>query len=84
MSKRSAGLLMYRQIAGEMEVFLVHPGGPIWAKKDKGAWTIPKGEYESDENPLVAARREFEEETGFHAIGKFFDLGSIKQKSGKL
>ena len=58
---------MYRRISGEVEVFLVHPGGPIWAKKDKGAWTIPKGEYEPDENPLVAARREFEEETGFQA-----------------
>ncbi|MGC2161514.1 MAG: NUDIX domain-containing protein [Silvibacterium sp.] len=84
MPKRSAGLLMYRRLAGEPEVFLVHPGGPIWAKKDKSAWTIPKGEYELDENPLVAARREFKEETGFHATGKFLDLGSIKQKNGKL
>jgi predicted NUDIX family NTP pyrophosphohydrolase len=84
MPKRSAGLLMYRRLSGELEVFLVHPGGPIWAKKDKGAWTIPKGEYESDENPLVAARREFEEETGFQAAGDFVDLGSIKQKSGKV
>lgn len=58
--------------------------GPLWAKKDKGAWTIPKGEYEQDENPLVAARREFEEETGFQATGEFVDLGSIKQKSGKV
>jgi predicted NUDIX family NTP pyrophosphohydrolase len=55
---------MYRRMSDELEVFLVHPGGPIWAKKDKGAWTIPKGEYEQDENPLVAARREFEEEIG--------------------
>ena len=84
MPKRSAGLLMYRRISNELEVFLVHPGGPIWAKKDKGAWTIPKGEYEQDENPLAAARREFEEETGFQATGEFFDLGAIKQKSGKL
>jgi len=84
MPKRSAGLLMYRRAKGELEVFLVHPGGPIWAKKDQGAWTLPKGEYEQDENPLVAARREFEEETGFQAIGKFVDLGSIKQKSGKI
>jgi predicted NUDIX family NTP pyrophosphohydrolase len=75
---------MYRRLASGLEVFLVHPGGPIWAKKDKGAWTIPKGEYEPDENPLVAARREFEEETGFQASGEFVDLGSIKQKSGKL
>jgi predicted NUDIX family NTP pyrophosphohydrolase len=84
MPKRSAGLMMYRRWTGVLEVFLVHPGGPIWAKKDKGAWTIPKGEYEEDENPLVAARREFEEETGFQATGEFLDLGSIKQKSGKI
>jgi predicted NUDIX family NTP pyrophosphohydrolase len=84
MPKRSAGLLMYRRLAEEPEVFLVHPGGPIWAKKDKGAWTIPKGEYEHEENPLAAARREFEEETGFDATGEFLDLGSIKQKSSKL
>jgi predicted NUDIX family NTP pyrophosphohydrolase len=75
---------MYHRMADEVEIFLVHPGGPIWAKKDKGAWTIPKGEYEPEENPLVAARREFEEETGFRADGEFFDLGSIKQKSGKI
>jgi predicted NUDIX family NTP pyrophosphohydrolase len=84
MPKRSAGLLMYRLSTEEPEVFLVHPGGPIWAKKDKGAWTIPKGEYEPDENPLDAARREFEEETGFQTRGKYIDLGSIKQKSGKI
>lgn len=83
MPKRSAGLMMYRLSTG-LEVFLVHPGGPLWAKKDKGVWTIPKGEYEKDENPLVAARREFEEETGFYATGEFFDLGSINQKSGKI
>ena len=84
MPKRSAGLLMFRKLTDQLEVFLVHPGGPLWAKKDKGAWTIPKGEYDQDENPLVAARREFEEETGFRAISKFVDLGSIKQKSGKV
>ncbi|HTF70996.1 MAG TPA: NUDIX domain-containing protein [Edaphobacter sp.] len=84
MPKRSAGLLTFRTSNDQLEVFLVHPGGPLWAKKDKGAWTIPKGEYEQDENPLVAARREFEEETGFQAIGEFVDLGSIKQKSGKV
>lgn len=67
-----------------MEVFLVHPGGPFWAKKDRRAWTIPKGEYEPDENPLAAAQREFLEETGFHATQRFLDLGSIKQKSGKV
>ncbi len=84
MPKRSAGLLMYRRLSQGLEVFLVHPGGPLWAKKDKGAWTIPKGEYEPDENPLAAARREFREETGFPSAGEFVDLGSIKQKSGKV
>jgi predicted NUDIX family NTP pyrophosphohydrolase len=83
MPKRSAGLVMFRRLGDELEIFLVHPGGPIWAKKNKGAWTIPKGEYEEDENPLAAARREFEEETGFKAAGEFLDLGTIKQKSGK-
>lgn len=75
---------MYRRTSDEVEVFLVHPGGPIWVKKDKGAWTIPKGEYEPEENALAAALREFEEETGFRATEEFIDLGSIKQKSGKL
>ena len=84
MPKRSAGLLMYRRTHGEMEVFLVHPGGPFWAKKDKRAWTIPKGEYEPDEEPLAAAQREFEEETSFHVTQGFLELGSIKQKSGKV
>ena len=84
MPKRSAGLMMYRRSTSNLEVFLVHPGGPLWAKKDKGAWTIPKGEYEPDENPLDAARREFEEETSFRANGEFLDLGTIRQKSGKI
>jgi predicted NUDIX family NTP pyrophosphohydrolase len=84
MTKRSAGLLMYRQRGHEIEVFLVHPGGPFWAKKDARAWTLPKGEYELDELPLVAARREFEEETGFPASGDFVELGEIQQASGKL
>jgi predicted NUDIX family NTP pyrophosphohydrolase len=84
MPKHSTGLLMFRTSNDQLEVFLVHPGGPLWTKKDKGAWTIPRGEYEQDENPLVAARREFEEETGFQATGEFVDLGSIKQKSGKV
>jgi predicted NUDIX family NTP pyrophosphohydrolase len=83
MPKRSAGLMMFRRSKDELEIFLVHPGGPIWACKDKGAWTVPKGEYEEDENPLAAAQREFEEETGFKASGEFLDLGMIKQKSGK-
>jgi predicted NUDIX family NTP pyrophosphohydrolase len=76
--------MMYRRSKTDLEVFLVHPGGPIWAKKDKGAWTIPKGEYDQDENPLIAARREFEEETGFQAAGAFLDVGTVKQKSGKI
>lgn len=84
MSKQSAGLLMYRHRSEALEVFLVHPGGPFWAKKDLGAWTIPKGEYAVDEEPLAAARREFEEETGFPANGEFLDLGAIKQAGGKL
>ena len=83
MPKRSAGLIMFRRLKNELEVFLVHPGGPIWAKKDEGAWTVPKGEYEDDEEPLTAAKREFEEETGFPATGEFLALGTIKQKSGK-
>jgi predicted NUDIX family NTP pyrophosphohydrolase len=78
--KRSAGLLMYR----EREVFLVHPGGPFWAKKDLGAWSICKGEYADDELPLEAAKREFHEETGFVAAGDFLDLGTVKQAGGKL
>ncbi len=83
MPKRSAGLLMYRR-KKELEVFLVHPGGPFWAEKDLGAWSIPKGEYEVDEEPLAAARREFEEETGFSAAGSFIELGELKQPSGKI
>jgi predicted NUDIX family NTP pyrophosphohydrolase len=84
MPKRSAGLMMFRDSKGRLEVFLVHPGGPLWAKKDKGAWTIPKGEYKKDETPLAAARREFKEETGFESKGEFLELGSITQKSGKI
>lgn len=75
---------MYRWTSDHLEVFLVHPGGPLWARRDIGAWTIPKGEYAQDEDPLTAARREFEEETGFLATEEFFDLGTVKQKSGKL
>ena len=83
MPKRSAGLLLYRQNHG-LEVFLVHPGGPFWAKKDLGAWSIPKGEYLDDEDPLAAARREFQEETGFTAQGDLLSLGSVQQPSGKV
>ena len=84
MSKQSAGLLLYRRRPGKLEVFLVHPGGPFWAKKDAGAWSIPKGEYGPDEDPLDAARREFNEEIGFSATGPFQPLTPLKQKSGKL
>ena len=80
--KVSSGLLLYRH-RGELEVFLVHPGGPFWAKKDLGAWSIPKGEFESGEDPLAAAQREFTEETGFPISGDFFPLKPLKQKSGK-
>jgi predicted NUDIX family NTP pyrophosphohydrolase len=84
MPKRSAGLLMFRRTKAELEVFLVHPGGPFWAGKDAGAWTIPKGEYGDGEEALAAARREFREETGFDANGEFIELGVIRQNSGKL
>ena len=75
---------MYRRSNGEMQIFLVHPGGPFFANKDVGAWGIPKGEYDEDEEPLDAAKREFTEETGFAPVGKFIELGSIRQKSGKI
>ena len=74
---------MYR-MRDVLEVLLVHPGGPFWATKDSGAWTIPKGEVNAGEDPLDAARREFQEETGFAAKGPFQSLGTVKQKSGKL
>lgn len=83
---RSAGILLYRQPpGGDLEVLLVHPGGPFWARKDEGSWSIPKGEYESDEDPLAAARREFEEELGTPPPeGPMHDLGEIRQRAGKL
>ncbi len=84
MAKRSAGLVMYRWHEGQLEVFLVHPGGPFWAKKDLGAWSISKGEYVEGELPLEAARREFEEETGFAAQGDFLELGAVQQAGGKV
>lgn len=84
MAKNSAGLLMYRHRKGILQVFLVHPGGPYWAKKDLGSWSIPKGEFTPDEDPLEAARREFEEETGFPAAGHFRPLRPIRQPSGKM
>jgi predicted NUDIX family NTP pyrophosphohydrolase len=84
MAKKSAGLLMFRRVSGGVEVFLVHPGGPFWARKDEGAWSIPKGEYAPGEDPLETARREFQEETGFQASGEFIPLTSLKQPSGKV
>jgi predicted NUDIX family NTP pyrophosphohydrolase len=84
MPKLSAGLLMYRRRPDGLEVFLVHPGGPFWAKKDAGAWSIPKGEFAEDEAPLDAAKREFQEETGFTAEGDFVELGQVRQAGGKL
>lgn len=74
---------MYRRADADLEVFLVHPGGPFWAKKDKGAWSIPKGEFDEGQDALDAARREFQEETGFTASGTFLELGAIKQAGGK-
>src|ERR1700677_1090154 len=83
MSKRSAGLLMFRQKTGDPEVLLVHPGGPLWARKDDGVWSIPKGEF-VDEDPLAAAIREFEEETGARPEGEFIPLEPLRQPSGKV
>ena len=83
--KRSAGILLFRRLGTGLEALLVHPGGPFWSKKDDGAWFIPKGELEADEEPLAAARREFREELGHEAPGgEPLDLGTVKNKSGKL
>jgi predicted NUDIX family NTP pyrophosphohydrolase len=79
----SAGILLYRRREGELQVLLVHMGGPFWANKDRGAWSIPKGEYGADEAPLAAAQREFEEETGARANGPFLALQPIRQRNGK-
>ena len=83
MPNRAAGLLMYRR-RNPLEVFLVHPGGPFWAKKDLAAWTLPKGEYDDNEEPLAAAIREFREETSFEPHEPYLDLGTIRQTNGKL
>jgi predicted NUDIX family NTP pyrophosphohydrolase len=83
MPKRSAGILMYRRPGTGLEVLLVHPGGPFWAKKDLGAWSIPKGEYAADEEPLAVAAREFEEETGARPRGDFLPLGEVVQPGRK-
>ena len=84
MVKNSAGLLLYRFRGGNLEVFLVHPGGPFWAKKDLGVWSIPKGEMDEGEELLDAARREFEEETGFRPEGIFREMTPVTQRSGKI
>ena len=84
MGKESAGLLLYRRRQGNLEVFLVHPGGPFWARKDLGAWSIPKGEHQLDEEPLAAARREFREETGMEPHGLLRPLKPIRQAGGKV
>jgi predicted NUDIX family NTP pyrophosphohydrolase len=83
-TKKSAGILLYRFHTNGPEVLLVHPGGPFWAKKDLSAWSIPKGEFAAGEDPLDAAKRELEEETGIRAEGNFIELTPVKQKSGKL
>src|ERR1700743_2971304 len=83
MANQSAGILLYRKVKGVLEFFLVHPGGPFFKNKNAGAWSIPKGEFTDDEEPLAAAKREFEEETGQPIDGEFIALGAVKLKSGK-
>ena len=85
MAKRSAGILLYRGRGTKLELLLVHPGGPFWAKKDHGSWSIPKGEYEQGEDSLDVARREFEEELGSPPpLGEFLELGELVQPSRKV
>ena len=84
MPKESAGLVLFRRGAGGPEIFLVHPGGPFWARKDEHAWSIPKGELDGGEDPLTAARREFAEETGLSVEGTFCALPPCKQSGGKI
>src|SRR2546429_4701242 len=84
MAKTSAGVLLYRRAGKSLEVFLVHPGGPFWAKKDDGAWSIPKGEFARGQDPVEVAKREFEEETGFPLKGKLQALEPAKQAGGKI
>ena len=82
--QQAAGLLLFRRALGALEVLLVHPGGPLWARKDDGAWSIPKGEVEPDEDALAAARREVEEETGARPSGTFIALSPVRQTGGKI
>jgi len=84
MTKKSAGILMYRFREMKLQVFLVHPGGPFWSRKDKAAWSIPKGEFDDLEAPLEAAKREFQEETGMPVTGDFINLGEVKQPGRKI
>ncbi|WP_026898261.1 NUDIX domain-containing protein [Daejeonella oryzae] len=84
MKQKSAGILLYRFQNNVLEVLLVHPGGPFWEKKDAGAWSIPKGLFENHEDPLKAAIREMEEETGLQISGDFIELNPVKQRSGKI
>jgi predicted NUDIX family NTP pyrophosphohydrolase len=84
MPQRSAGIVLYRRRGRQLEVLLVHPGGPFWASRDDGAWSIPKGVYQQGEAPLAAARREFAEETGSHVEGEAVALGAFRQPSGKI
>mgnify|MGYP005842409481 CR=1 FL=1 len=84
MPKKSAGLLLFRQVSGRLEVLLVHPGGPLWARRDEGAWSIPKGEFEDDEDPLAAAKREFAEESGLTVDGDVIPLEPLRQPGGKV
>lgn len=83
MKKNSAGILLYRHVGAELQVLLVHPGGPFWARKDAGAWSIPKGEIDEEEG-LAAARREFHEELGAEVEGDFVALTPVRQRSGKI
>jgi len=83
-AKPSAGLVMYRRRTRHIDVLLLHPGGPYWVRKDEGAWTIPKGEIEANEEPLEAARREFEEETGLDPHGEYVPLKQVRMKNGKI
>ena len=83
MAKQSTGILLYRIVDGQLQVFLVHPGGPFFKNKDDGSWSIPKGEFADDENSLDAAKREFLEETGQIVDGHFGELTPIQQKGGK-
>jgi predicted NUDIX family NTP pyrophosphohydrolase len=84
MPRSSAGLVVYRRVGKGIELFLVHPGGPYWAKKDAGAWSFPKGEHSDEEDPLTVARREYHEETGFTIDGNFVPLATITQRGGKV